>query len=83
MTRDLMRRLEAAEAATARRVRSAAAEERITAAIRAMPDAVKWRWLRLCDRRDPEGEAAGVAALAADPELLEAIERVRAAEEGV
>src|SRR3954466_7710247 len=83
VTRDLVRRLEAAEAATARRVRSAAAEERVATAIRAGPAGVKWRWLELCARRDPEGEAAGIAALAADPELLEAIERVRAAEEEV
>ena len=56
----------------------------VAAAIRAVPDAVKRRWLRLCDRRDQEGEAAGVAALAADPELLEAIEgRVMAAGKGV
>ena len=48
-----------------------------------MPDGVKRRWLKLCDRRDPEDEAAGIAALAADPELLEAIERVMAAEKGV
>ena len=45
VTRDLVRRLEAAEAATARRVRSAAAEARVEAAIRAVPDGVKWRWL--------------------------------------
>src|SRR3954447_20497873 len=83
VTRDLVRRLEAAEVATARRVRSAAAEERAAAAIREVPDEVKRRWLKLCDPRDPEGEAAGIAALAADPELLEAIERVRAAEEEV
>src|SRR4051812_22231515 len=79
VTRDLVRRLQAAEAATARPVRSAAAEERVEAAIRAVPDEIKWRWLRLCDRRDQESEAAVVAALAADPELLEAIERVMAA----
>ena len=83
MTRDLVRRLEAAEAATARRVRNAAAEERVAAAIRAVPDEVRRRWLRLCDRRDQEGEAAGIPALVADPELLEAIEGVMAAEKGV
>ena len=83
MTRDLVRRLQAAEAATARRVRSAAVEARVEAAIRAVPDAGKRRWLRLCDRRDQEDEAADIAALAADSELLEAIERVMAAEKGV
>jgi hypothetical protein len=77
-----MRRLEAAEAATARRVRSAAAEARVAAALGAVPDAVKRRWLELDDRCG-EDEAAGVAALAADPELLEAIERVMAADKGV
>ena len=80
MTRDLVRRLEAAEAATARRVRSAAAEARVAAALGAVPDGVKRRLLELCDRRDPEGEAAGIAALVADPELLAAIEMVMATE---
>ena len=82
MTRDLVRRLEAAEAATVRPVRSAAGEARVAAALGAVPDGVKRRWLKLCDRRDQEDEAADIAALVADPELLEAIERVMAAEKG-